>query len=150
MDIESLENLKSGKEKFVLAIMIEITHENFNHLKSRYEDNYSESPLLNQIGLKNVLLCPNEFLPESGYLFEQLLIDNPIELIAIRTPNKELFKLTESKYWVQRSFANFKEIIRKYLSENKITYFKSSNEDDDSCYDKRPSIKDRLRHHCVF
>jgi len=150
LDIESLETIKSNKQKFVLPIMAEIIHENFNHLKARYEDNTCDSPLLNQIGLKNVLLCPNEFEPESGFLFEQLLIDSPSELIAIKTPNDELFELTDTKFWVQRTFKLFKEKAKAFAAKYniKITKFKDSM--DDSCYDRRNFSKNNLKYRCVF
>ena len=41
--------------------MIEYLYVNFNNLKSRYEDNNCEYPLLKQILLKNILLCPNVY-----------------------------------------------------------------------------------------
>lgn len=150
LGIESLEEIESNKQKFVLPIMAEIMHENFSHLKSRYEDNTSDSPLLSQIGLKNVLLCPNEFESESGFLFEQLFIDSPNELIAIKTPNDELFELTDSKYWVQKTFKLFKEKTKNYVSKYKIKITKTKNIQDDSCYDRRNFSKTKLRYRCVF
>ena len=142
LSIESLEGIKSNKKKFVLPIMVEIINENFNYLKTRYEDNTYDSPLLNQIDLKNVLLCPNEF--------EQLLIDSPSELIAIKTPNEELFELTDTKFWVQRTFKLFKEKAKAYADKYNIKITKSQNSKDDSCYDRRSFPKTKLRYRCVF
>lgn len=151
LDIDNINENGLNKEQFVLPIMIEYMHENFNHLKSRYEDNNCESPLLNQIGLKNILLCPNAYKTESGYLFEQLLVDNPTELKSIKTPNESLFILTKESYWTQRSFKNFKEINKKFIKDNKIENFEISDEDYDFlCYDKRDTSGRELKHECLF
>ena len=95
-------------------------------------------------------MCPNEFEPESGFLFEQLLIDSPSELIAIKTPNDELFELTDTKFWVQRTFKLFKEKAKAFAAKYniKITKFKDSL--DDSCYDRRNFSKNNLKYRCAF
>lgn len=147
LDIKSIDCFKSNKQRYILPIMIEIMHEIFNHLKTKYEDNISDSPLLNPMSLKKVLLCPNEFEPESGFCFEQLLIDSPNHLIALKTPNKDLYKLTDTKFWIQRTVKLFKEITSEYAFKYNITTTKSDN---DSCSDRKRATVTKSRPRCVF
>ena len=63
--IENEKYIENNHKKYVLPIMIEISHEFLSHMKTRY-GNLCDSPILHSIGGKNNL-CANNLENESGY-----------------------------------------------------------------------------------
>ena len=146
-------DLEIEHKKYTLPIMIEISHEFFSHLKSRY-GNSCDSPILHSIKGKNNFLCPDNYENESGFAFEYFLCDNIKELKHLKTPNEKLFELCEKKYWINFDFTELREFNKKIMEENEINEEgknESFNDDefDFFSFDKRnKGLKNRIK--CVF
>ena len=146
-------DLEIEHKKYTLPIMIEISHEFFSHLKSRY-GNSCDSPILYPIKGKNNFLCQDNYENESGFAFEYFLCDNIKELKHLKTPNEKLFELCEKKYWINFDFTELREFNKKIMEENEINEEgknESFNDDefDFFSFDKRnKGLKNRIK--CVF
>ena len=97
--------------------MIEISHETYSHLKIRYSNLSSESPLLNPIKGDKKLLCTNDYNPECGYFLEYFIADNYEELKHLKYRNINLFPLTEFKYWTDINFNRMKKFNKNQLEK---------------------------------
>ena len=129
-------DLKKGEtydpKECVLPIMIELSHEVYSHLKIRYSNLSSESPLLNPIKGDKKLLCPNDYNPECGYFLEYFIADNYEELKHLKFKNINLFPLTEFKYWTDINFNKMKEFNKKEMEKEKNNNNKNDNNNNDN------------------
>ena len=138
------------KKAYVLPYMIEISHETYSHLKTRYSNIYNTSPVLNIIKGKKKLLNPDDYKEESGYILENLLSDNFDELNNLKWRNINLFPLTDYKYWTDVNFNKMKEFNR--LEMKKLGPFNNDFENDlysFLSYDKRNYNDDEIMR-CAF
>ena len=92
--------------------MLEISHETYSHIKTRFSSSSCESPLLTPIDGKNKFLCPNDYKGEEGYILEYFICDDFNEFKHLKRPNKNLFELTKPEYWTDTNFNNLKEFNR--------------------------------------
>ena len=157
--ILSKNDLKEGEtydpKECVLPIMIELSHEAYSHLKIRYSNLSSESPLLNPIKGDKKLLCPNDYNPECGYFLEYFIADNYEELKHLKFKNINLFPLTDFKYWTDINFNKMKEFNKKEMEKDNDNINEIQNTEEDYynfiSYDKgRYDDDDDEVFRCVF
>ena len=103
----------------ILSLMIEINHEAYSHLKIRYSNSVSASPLLNPLSDGYIFLCTNNYEAESGYYSDYCLTDNYEELLYLKFPNEDLVELTKPKYWIDANFNKMKKFNRNIMIKNK-------------------------------
>ena len=109
-------------QECVLPIMIEISHETYSHIKTRFTNSSCDSPLLTPIDGKNKLLCPNDYKGETGFVLEYFICDNFTEFKNLKIPNINLFELTKPEYWTDTNFNKLKEFNRKNMYETGLNY----------------------------
>ena len=115
--IENEKYIENNHKKYVLPIMLEISHIFFSHIKTRYGNLYN-SPILHSISGKNNFLCVNNFENESRNTLEYFICDDNKELKHLKTPNEKLFELCETKYWIDTDFTEMRKFNKKVMEEN--------------------------------
>ena len=141
--------LTIDEKEYVLPYMIEISHEIYSHLKTRYFDINNKSPILNRIKGRKKLLNPNDYKEESGYILENLIADDYEELMNLKRRNINLFPLTNSKYWTDINFNKMKEFNRKEMKNLILTYNNFQKDFSNMAFDKR-NFNDEQIMRCVF
>lgn len=97
----------------VLPIILEISHETYSGIKTRFSSSSYEFPLLIPIGGKNKFLFPDDYKGEIGYFIDYFIFEDYNEFKHLKRPNKNLFELTKPEYWVDTNFNKLKEFNKK-------------------------------------
>ena len=144
------EQKKINPKSCVLPLMIEISHEDYSHLKITFFDLKSNSLILNPIQGRKILMCSNDYEAECGHFLEYIIADDYQELKHLKLRNINLYTLTDTQYWIDFNFNKMKEFNKKEMENDFYNKIKSKNEYENLAkYDKRAFDEDKnIR--CLF